>query len=110
MSKPFIFHNWFDFDPNGNPAGGTSYATGDKTGDVLSVVWQNGPIKDGEQNGVTVEDMIEVVVKRLQFFQNSRLKCQYNENALMHLQAALFELEQRTQDRVKRGVEGTHQE
>jgi hypothetical protein len=106
MIDNFTFTN-FD-DENGNPAGGTV------TGKGLSITWQNGPLRNGLEcqspNGAFVETVIAAVCHRLEYYQASRFKCRENALALTKLQEALHWLNHRTQDRVKRGVEGTHTE
>lgn len=94
-------------DANGNPAGGTTYGQG------FAIGWQNGPLAvDGERkepNGAFVEDIIEAAIDRLAFYQRSRFACDFNAQAVKHLQAAVANLQLRTADREDRGVEGTHQ-
>lgn len=91
----------------GNPAGGTTTATG------LSIAWQKGPLGRGAQrvepNGAFVETVILAAIDRLRWYQQSRFACQENEWAIQSLAAALAVLEARTKDREQRGVEGTHQ-
>lgn len=72
-------------DAEGRPAGGTTIGRGFK------VDWQNGPLAvDGvrqEPNGAFVEDVIAAALGRIQHYQTSN----------------------RTRDRERRGVEGTHE-
>ena len=97
-------------DKDGNPAGGfcvyNSYWNG------LNIQWQNGPLcVDGvrqEPNGAFVEEVLQCCIYRMQFYQNSKFACDYNQRALEHMQAALTELNARTADREQRSVEGTH--
>lgn len=93
-------------DADGNPAGGSTMATG------ISIRWQNGPLAvDGtrkEPNGAFVEDVIEAAIQRIEFYQRSKFHCLANAVALGHLYAAREALEERTRDRTDRGVEGTH--
>lgn len=93
-------------DANGNPAGGTTFGTG------FAIGWQNGPLGRGEdrlaQNGAFVEDIIAAALNRLCYYQGSKFICVENEVAIQHLQAALRSLDERTNNREKRAVEGTH--
>lgn len=57
--------------------------------------------------GTTVESMIQVSIERLTLL-NSRFTNDYTKNAIHHLQEALAQLNERTRDRVARGVEGQH--
>lgn len=76
---------------------------------VLQVVnFQKGPIKEAGVNGVMNEDLIAMVIDRLQSFQESDYKCRENAVAITKLEEALMWLRKRTQDREDRGVEGTH--
>ena len=71
--------------------------------------FQNGPIKEAGVNGVMNEDLIAIVIDRMQGFQNGDFKCRENALALTKLEEALMWLRKRTQDREDRGVEGTSQ-
>ena len=75
---------------------------------VLGVVnFQNGPIKESGVNGVMNEDLIAIVIDRMQGFQAGNYSCRENAVALTKLEEALMWLRKRTQDREDRGVEGT---
>jgi len=89
-----------------NPAGGWVKGTG------LEINWQDGPLgqedERKEPNGAFVETVISAVIQRLEFYQESKFKCDTNANAISHLNNALSHLEARTADREERGVEGAH--
>lgn len=70
------------------------------------VSFQNGPVKEVGVNGCHQEDLIAIVIDRLQHFQRGRYACRENALALTKLQEALHWLNHRTQERIKRGVEG----
>jgi hypothetical protein len=70
------------------------------------VNFQNGPILETGVNGVTNEDLLAIVIHRLQGFQSGDFKCRENAIALTKCEEALLWLEKRTADREKRGVEG----
>lgn len=70
--------------------------------------FQEGAIKEHGVNGVCGEDLIAMVIRRLECFQNSEFKCKENEMALEKLQESLMWLRKRTTDREIRNVEGTH--
>ena len=95
-------------DANGNPAGGVS------TGRGFTISWQHGPLgQQGtrnrrEPNGAFVEDVIQAVIGRLEFYQASRFACPENADALAALTVAAQRLDDRTRDREQRVVEGTH--
>ena len=53
-------------------------------------------------------DILIMVIRRLEGFQNSEFKCRENALALTHIEEALLWLRKRTMGREARGVEGTH--
>jgi hypothetical protein len=73
------------------------------------VKFQRGPILENGVNGITNEDLLAIVIDRLQHFQSSEYSCRENSVAITKLQEAQMWLEERTKNRVRRGVEGTHQ-
>ena len=102
--------HWLDQD--GNPAGGITEGKG------FTISWQNGPLgKIGTKerrraNGAFVEEVIEGVVGRLNFYQlnsDGRFACEENAEAIQYLNMALTHLHARTLRREQAGIEGTHQ-
>lgn len=71
--------------------------------------FQIGPIAEYGVNGITQEALIEVLIDRLRGFQTGPFACPANESALGYLQNARGVLLARTQERMERGVEGTHE-
>lgn len=71
------------------------------------IKFQEGPIKESGLNGVTHEVLLAIVTDRLESFQKGDHACELNEVALDHVKEALAALQQRTRDRIERGVEGT---
>lgn len=59
------------------------------------------------QNGTTVESVVRLAMGRLEYL-NGKFPCRENSIAITKLQEALMWLEERTKDRIKRGVEGKH--
>ena len=106
MKQGHFEEHWSD--ENGNPAGGVSSGRG------FAISWQNGPLGRGEErrepNGAFVEHVIEAVIGRIRFYQESRFECVENASALSHLMLAAEALDIRTRDREHRGVEGEHLE
>jgi hypothetical protein len=102
-----ITSNHFN-DVNGNPAGGTTFGPG------LCIGWQHGPLGRGDDrlapNGCFVETVINAAIDRLMYYQQTRFESGYNADAIVHLERALSRLQDRTADREKRDVEGTHAE
>ena len=74
---------------------------------VCKVDFQEGPIKENGVNGAANEDLINMVICRLEHFQKSEYKCRENAIAISKLEEALLWLRKRTIGRENRGVEGT---
>jgi hypothetical protein len=81
----------------------------DNDGNILTIIdFQEGPIKEKGVNGVANEDLLVMVLTRLEGFQNSEFRCRENALAITAIEEALLWLRKRTLGREKRGVEGTH--
>lgn len=89
------------FDPEKNPS------NHQPTSDKLLILFQNGPIPENGVNGVTQEVLLAIVADRLRSFQMGPYACKANACALTHIEEALHWLQQRTIERMRRGVEGT---
>ena len=73
------------------------------------ILFQNGPIQEvGGVNGVSQEALLAIVIDRLRSFQAGPYACRENALALTKCEEALMWLQKRTQDRLRRGVEGTN--
>jgi len=79
---------------------------GDNTGWTQAISFQNGPINEVGVNGTTQEVLLAVVIDRLRSFQSGTFSCRENALALTKCEEALHWLQQRTLDRMRRGVEG----
>lgn len=75
---------------------------------LCKIHFQEGPIKECGVNGVCNEDLINMVIDRLEHFQDSEFRCRENAVAITKLEEALLWLRKRTMGREQRGVEGTH--
>ena len=75
---------------------------------VGTVDFQEGPIKENGVNGVCNEDLITMVITRLEHFQKSNFACRENALAIIKLEEALLWLRKRTMGREQRGIEGTN--
>lgn len=106
MRQGFKSNHWLD--ENGNPAGGCT------TGNGFTISWQKGLLGRGEArkepNGAFVEDVIDAVIERIEFYERSRFSCQENRDALAHLHRAAERLDNRTRRRESRQVAGTYQQ
>lgn len=74
--------------------------------ETLVVAFQNGPIAEVGVNGVTQEVLLAIVIDRLRSFQAGPFSSRENALALTRCEEALHWLQQRTLDRMRRGVEG----
>jgi hypothetical protein len=74
----------------------------------VKLLFQNGPINEAGVNGITHEALIEILIDRLKGFQEGPYAGSLNSAALHHLKQAQTMLRWRTEERMKRGVEGTH--
>ncbi len=74
----------------------------------ILVNFQSGPIKECGVNGVNNEDLIAMVISRLEHFNQSEFRCRENSMAITKLEEALLWLRKRTIGRENRGVEGRH--
>lgn len=79
-------------------------------GHVTNISFQNGPISvyGNGVNGLTHEVLLAIVADRLRSFQAGPYSCKANACALTHIEEAQHWLQQRTLERMRRGVEGTH--
>lgn len=75
---------------------------------LAKIDFQEGPIKECGVNGVCNEDLIVMVLRRLDHFQTSEFNCRENALAITKLEEALLWLRKRTMGREQRGIEGTH--
>lgn len=81
---------------------------GDTDARILARIdFQEGPIKECGVNGVANEDLINMVICRLEHFQKTEFACRENALAITKLEESLMWLRKRTNDREARSVEGT---
>ena len=86
----------------------TFKVVGAKDGEVIADIhFQEGAIKECGVNGVANEDLIAMVICRLEHFQASEYNSRDNAMAITKLEEALLWLRKRTLGRENRGVEGT---
>ena len=55
-----------------------------------------------------VEDVLDAVIQRLEFYQRSQFACLENDRALGNLRRAREWMEERNVDRAAKGVEGVN--
>lgn len=76
---------------------------------LQQIHFQEGPIKEAGVNGVMNEDLISMIITRLEHFNQSEFRCRENSMAITKLQESLMWLRKRTMGRENREVEGTHE-
>ena len=88
----------------------TTGSDGEPTlGNLMILRFQNGPISEVGVNGITQEVLLAVCIDRMRSFQLGAYACHEHQMALAKMEEALHWLQQRTNARVARGVEGTHE-
>jgi hypothetical protein len=95
----------FDTSTNASKADAQGYETSFSRQVIL---FQNGTIPENGVNGITQEVLLAIVAERLRSFQAGPFACKANACALTHIEEAQHWLQQRTIERMRRGVEGTH--
>ena len=83
-------------------------ANGEQNPPFAKVSFQSGPIKEFGVNGCHQEDLLAIVIDRLESFQKGNFRCRENAIAITKVQEALMWLNARTQKRIDRGIEGTN--
>lgn len=77
-----------------------------RDGVFARVNFQKGPVKEAGVNGCQNEDLLLILIDRLEHFQRGEFACIENKIALEAAREALDALNSRTKDREKRNVEG----
>lgn len=77
-------------------------------GEYAAIRFQKGPVGEQGVNGCHQEDLLAIVIHRLEGFQSGEFACRENALALTNIKSALEWLNKRTADRQSRGVEGTN--
>lgn len=74
--------------------------------DFINIKFQEGTVSENGVNGAQIEDVIELLIERLQVLQKGKPPCRENVLAITKLQEARMWLEEHTRNRRKQGVEG----
>jgi hypothetical protein len=77
----------------------------------FTIKFQDGPVKEVGINGIQNEDLLEILIDRMEYLQtmqDGKYSCIENEGTLLCLRAALREQVLRTEKRIARGTEGTN--
>lgn len=77
---------------------------------LTGITFQSGIPEEGQLNGCLMEHLLEVCKHRLQCFQSGPYACEHNQRAMLHITAAIRELDARTLDRFERDVKNKHVE
>ncbi len=73
----------------------------------LAIMFQEGGIHGPDDvNGLTDEALLAIVIDRLECFQAGPYPCPQNDLAIRWIKDALKALKNRTEERIRRGVEG----
>ncbi|HFK1435026.1 hypothetical protein CN553_12640 [Bacillus cereus] len=74
----------------------------------INIKFQEGTVQKHGVNGAQIEDVIDVLVERLEGFQKGGYPCRENALAITKLEEARMWLNERTRKRQKQGVEGKY--
>lgn len=94
----------FDTSGNSSKTGENGYA---HSYSRMVVLFQNGPVPEVGNNGVTEQALLAVVIDRLRSFQSGPYPCRENALALTKLEEAMHWMHARTLERTRRGVQGS---
>lgn len=71
----------------------------EKTGNILADIWfQSGPVKEAGLNGITNEDLLDIVLNRIMCFQKSKSASRENEMAIQKLEECMMWLNKRAKE------------
>ena len=73
---------------------------------IGNITFQSGPVPENGMNGATIEALLTICKHRLETFQSGNFPCMENDVAINHIRQAISILNQRTEDRMIRQVEG----
>ena len=91
----------------------SNFENKNEKGQVLQFIHKE-PIEEGSaelktvSDGTTNEEVLEALINRMNFL-NGKFPCRENSIVITHLETALLWLEKRTNDRIKRNVEGKNE-
>jgi hypothetical protein len=74
--------------------------------EYIHIKFQLGPVKEVGVNGCQIEDVLDILIARMDGFQKGPFACEINDAVLLDLHRAKQALHLRTADRKNRGVEG----
>lgn len=74
---------------------------------IADLKFQDGPVKEFGVNGWQVEDIVDHCCYFIRSLNKGKFYCEYNDDAIFHLEKALHFLNERKMDRESKGIEGT---
>ena len=74
--------------------------------EAVTLNFQNGGLKEVGPNGITDQALLAIVMDRLKSFNDGQFRCRENSLAITHLELVLMYMEERANDRARRGAEG----
>jgi len=75
-------------------------------GEFGFIKFQKGPLRETTLNGGFIEDLLAIVIDRLESFQSGEFACKENAIVLRKMHEGVHWLNHRTKDRIDRNVEG----
>lgn len=72
---------------------------------VVEIEFHQGPVPDNNLHGLTSEALLAILIHRTKYL-DSCFPCDENKRAIAHMEMALASFEERTTNRIVRGVEG----
>jgi len=101
-----VYVNAISTEGDGKDVAGHRYdvVNGNQLGTIR---FQQGTQKEAGHNGITNEQLIAILIHRLNHLNQAPWNCRENALAITHLEEAGFWLRHRTEKRLARGVEGT---
>jgi hypothetical protein len=79
---------------------------GKRGGEIATVSFQNGPVKEAGVNGITDAQLLAILIDRMKGFQSGPFSSRENALTITKLEEAQLWMQARTMDRMRRGVEG----
>jgi hypothetical protein len=74
--------------------------------EFIKLKFQQGPVKEVGVNGCQIEDVLDILIRRLSGFQQGPFHCDENRIALENIETGLLWLKFRTSKRIAQNVEG----
>ncbi len=104
----------FAVDEKGNGGANHSYLIvadeGFQVPEKTLIRFQNGARHEpSSDHGILDNDLLEIVKDRISSFQNGPFSSEENKQVLHHVEQALYHMNKRVENRIKRNVLGTNQ-